>query len=377
MKINQQVIAADTKYGIEVPPGLVTFDIHNDSPFNMAINLGSDSGLDDAEYYMSPHSILYGISSENSGPGYSVGGSRGATQIFVYTQTPLGGSIAPGSAPAQSLTVMGYPVGRAPQSTVSLNRIANLGNPGGVQVSQTVANQIVDTSNATGEMTIRAAVAGDAQDSVQIFNNGNANFGNPTRQGVVQMALGEVLRFILHSGGTASMDLYGDSASSELRLTGVGQKTFRLFSNQTPNADIVFDYSNGYINASTPGIQVTGTVGTATLYMSHTGTQKIVVLVENGYRNGGATAQTITLPVPFSTSFRWWTGDTNPMTFVKAGASVNVGVVTALAAAGGSVTVQTGVNKYSFGDGFSAIDTISFNSGEASAHTGITVLIGN
>jgi len=118
------------------------------------------------------------------------------------------------------------------------------------------------------------------------------------------------------------------------------------------------------------------TAGTATLYQPLNGTLKLVMAYLNGFRNGGGSAQTLAIPTPFTTSFRWWTGDSNPLTFVGSTTSRTANIVTALAAGGGTVTSQTTVNSHSFGGVNAAVDTISFNSGEASAHTGLILMVG-
>jgi hypothetical protein len=118
------------------------------------------------------------------------------------------------------------------------------------------------------------------------------------------------------------------------------------------------------------------TAGTATLYQPFNGTLKLVLVYLNGFRNGGGTAQTLAIPVPFTTSFRFWTGDTNPLTFTGSSVSRTANIITALAAGGGTITSQTTVNSHSMGHVNAATDTVSFNSGEASTHTGLIVLLG-
>jgi hypothetical protein len=118
------------------------------------------------------------------------------------------------------------------------------------------------------------------------------------------------------------------------------------------------------------------TAGTATLYQPLNGTLKLALVYLNGFRNGGGAAQTIAVPTSFTTAFRWWVGDTNPLTFVGSTVSRTANIITALAAGGGTVTSQTTVNKYSFGDVNAAVDTVSFNSGEATTHTGLIVMVG-
>jgi hypothetical protein len=118
------------------------------------------------------------------------------------------------------------------------------------------------------------------------------------------------------------------------------------------------------------------TAGTATLYQPLNGVLKLVMCYLSGFRNGGGSAQTIAIPTPFVTSFRWWVGDINPLTFVGSSSNRTSDIVTALASGGGTVTSQTTVNKYSHGGVNAAVDTISFNASEASAHTGLILMIG-
>ena len=376
MIITQQVIQPDTKYIVTIPGGLVSLDIHNDSPYNMAFNLGDDSGLGNAEYYMSPHSIMYGINTTSAAPGYSVGGSRSDGQLFVYTQTPLGGAIASNSAPASSLTVAGYPAGRAPQNTVSLNRLANLGNAGGVQVSQTVANQIVDHSNTAGELTYSAAVVNEG-DSVQIFNDGNANFGNLTRQGTVKMALGEILAFILHnSPGAKQASILGDSASGELRITNQPSGvTLRLTGGTN---DVVLDAVNGALNLQTAPVTVSGSVsGTASLYQILTGTVKITVVECINYKS--AAAQTLALPVAYTQGGSHWVADElqgGQVEALAAGVAQTFSVRTALptSSGGGSQIPLTVLRGWSDGACRTAFDTVRVTSTTNAATCVITIV---
>lgn len=122
---------------------------------------------------------------------------------------------------------------------------------------------------------------------------------------------------------------------------------------------------------------VSGTSGTASVYQPLRGVLKLVIITETNYRNGGGSAQTVSLPAPFTIGFRWWTGDTNTMNFVGSGTTRNVGLITSLGTSGGSRNVQTDVPSYSMGDCFnSSVDTISFNGGAGSAHNGISILLG-
>jgi hypothetical protein len=118
------------------------------------------------------------------------------------------------------------------------------------------------------------------------------------------------------------------------------------------------------------------TAGTATLYQPLNGTLKLVLIYENGFRNGSGAAQTLSLPTAFTTSLRFWTSDSNPLTFVGSSTNRTANIVTAIAAGGGTVTSQTTVNGYSMGGVNAGVDTVSFNASESSTHTGLIVLLG-
>lgn len=118
------------------------------------------------------------------------------------------------------------------------------------------------------------------------------------------------------------------------------------------------------------------TAGTATLYQPLNGVLKVVLCYLAGFQNNSGAAQTIAIPTPFLTSFRWWTGDINPLTFVGSSTNRTADIVTALAAAGGSIGSQTTVNSHSFGNVNAGVDTISFNASEANPHTGLILMVG-
>jgi hypothetical protein len=113
------------------------------------------------------------------------------------------------------------------------------------------------------------------------------------------------------------------------------------------------------------------TSGTATLYQFMRGTYKACLVILSGFRNGSAPAQTIAVPVSFTTFFTFYGGGIPPVQFLLSGTPQSIGVVTTLASTGGSIAVVTTLNQYSFGDNGSGCDTLSFTGSQPSAKSAI------
>lgn len=170
MIIYQSVVAGDTKYIVPITnTSLVVFDIHNDSPYNVSVSFGQDTGFIGADYYLSPHNLLLGIDVKKQSK-FSVGGSRYTGYIYIYTQTPIGGASVTANAPAQAITIIGYQSGQSPVSTVSLSRMQNVGNS--IPLSNSVTN-IQNDGNAANTPVVEATVTGSSGSNVLIDNSGN------------------------------------------------------------------------------------------------------------------------------------------------------------------------------------------------------------
>src|SRR5579885_553302 len=115
------------------------------------------------------------------------------------------------------------------------------------------------------------------------------------------------------------------------------------------------------------------TSGVALLYQFFSGVHKVIYIYLNGFRNGGASAQNITFPQAFTSALKITTADTNTFSLLTSGTAQNIAILTALGAGGGTTVSQTTMGSYSLGWCNHAIDTISFQSGAASAHTGLIV----
>ena len=204
----QQAVTADSKYDFANPSAFTLFDIHNDTPFNMGVSFGQDTGIQNADYYTSPHSVLYGIPAPGAQK-YSVGGSRFTGMIFLYTQTPIGGGsvLTTSSAPASSITVIGYPAGSQPQGTTSLNRQQTVGNNvntvGGSATSVQNDNNPLTPSNVFVEST----PTGASGSTVSIATDGTV-----TIKGDVANVLTTLLQLIPGAASGASSVKLADSA---------------------------------------------------------------------------------------------------------------------------------------------------------------------
>lgn len=185
MIIFQQVVAADTKYNFANQPNLTLFDVHNDSPLNMGVSFGRDTGIQQADYYTSPHSILYGIGPVGSAQ-RAIGGVKWNGTIYIYTQTPMGGGTTNlSSAPASQITVIGYATGYNPSGTTSLARMTNTGNP--VSTVGGTSSAIQNDANAAGTSIVEATVAGDGTSAVSWTNDAQFKNGDAAHPGTVSL----------------------------------------------------------------------------------------------------------------------------------------------------------------------------------------------
>lgn len=136
---------------------------------------------------------------------------------------------------------------------------------------------------------------------------------------------------------------------------------------------------NGAIQTNPTAVTVTGTTsGTAVLYQFLIGTVKAAILFDNGYRNSTTTEQTISLPTPFTSKCLVFTGNIQTLTPYSSGtAQTNtVRVLSTIAAAGGSSTLQNNISAYSIGYFTSNFDAIGLGKSQGGTFTDITLLIG-
>jgi len=223
MIVAQQIVAVNTRYSIDPPSALTIFDFHNNSPFNLGVSFGVDTGMANAQYFASPQSVLYGISAIEATK-YSVGGSRFGGNIFLYTQAPPGGSTIYANAPSNCVTVIGYVQGQQPQNVSSLGGLVNLGNSLPLSTSST---GFQNDGNPAGTLIGEATVSGDANGSaVQLQNTGILILGNRTYGG--QLTAHQI--FCLNSGvqnlmiavedGDGNLHLYNVNGATKITNSG-------------------------------------------------------------------------------------------------------------------------------------------------------------
>lgn len=225
----QQVIAADQHYVFSNDQSSVMFDFHNDSPYNMGVAFGADPGsILGCHIYTSPQSIIYGLPVPSGK--YSVGGSRFSGQIYIYTQTPIGGSTDFTASPAKSITVIGYPAGAAPGGTTSLSRMSNLGNS--VPLSSS-ATSITNDGNTLGTTIVESTPAGKPQ-AVLLDNSGNLTLGDTTNNAGILTVHGAIFTstldafgvLTLHNGSTSIA--FTPTSGNALNVTINGAQVFQI-----------------------------------------------------------------------------------------------------------------------------------------------------
>lgn len=303
--IFQEVVSADQTYSFSNDVSNVLFDIHNDSPYNMGVSFGRDVGsILGCDTYTSPQSILYGLPAP--GGVYSVGGSRFNGKIYLYTQTPLGGESDFSSSPAQSITVIGYPVGSAPGGSTSLNRVTNVGNS--VPLSSS-ATSIANDANAPATSIVEATVAGDAGSAVSISNDAQISLGTVLHNafikvlGALAFANSSLLQWLDNTGVLRTVL----SLSNTNRVIIGGAAQFVEIRNQSNGVIFQFDLANNIINFPQGGFTLAGpsnlailTTSLANTYVDGNSSVNLQVgstTVLNAVANGINCLQRINLPL--------------------------------------------------------------------------------
>lgn len=118
-----------------------------------------------------------------------------------------------------------------------------------------------------------------------------------------------------------------------------------------------------------PATTISGsTSGTASLYQMPWNTLKVAMCICTNFRNGGASNQSITLPIPFSTHvlFLWTSGMAN-CSLLLSGSVKTVQLNSGLGAPSGTVTPVTAVGQNALGHCDTGFDTLQFNSGQSTA----------
>jgi hypothetical protein len=125
-------------------------------------------------------------------------------------------------------------------------------------------------------------------------------------------------------------------------------------------------------------VQISGsTSGTANLYQVFQGTFKYLIVEFTNFRNGGGSAQTLTLPLAFAAGGLFQALDIPASVSLKSsGTAITLETITTLAASGngGTATSNTTLWARSFGGFNSGFDTISIGGGASQATPSSTFL---
>lgn len=171
MIVDQSIITGETYYDVNPEKSLVTFDVQNDSPYNVGVSLTGEVGFMNCEYHCPAEGLIAGMTPQ--GLQFAIGGETFGGTIWVYTQVPLGGTI-PTNPPASQITIMGYPQGGAPSSTSSMSRLTNTGNAVSTNVSG--ASLLQNDGNPVSTPIIETTVSGQSTSNITATNDGALNW---------------------------------------------------------------------------------------------------------------------------------------------------------------------------------------------------------
>jgi len=121
-----------------------------------------------------------------------------------------------------------------------------------------------------------------------------------------------------------------------------------------------------------------GSAGTATLYEVLQGTIKIVYVIYNNFKTGGA-SQNLVLPTAFTYGFYLRNSQTPTLSFLLTAAAQSCNIVTGLpasASASGGVSSGTSIGGYNYGESRHGCDTIQYAASGSINTNGMTIMEG-
>lgn len=123
------------------------------------------------------------------------------------------------------------------------------------------------------------------------------------------------------------------------------------------------------------------TSGTAKLYQVMQGLYKKCLIRLNNFRNGGGSAQTLTLPTPFTDFADFRSYQMAQYQVKNGGSALTLFYMSSIGASGFGATSATTINAslnvlFVTDAGAQPFDTISFNSGAAGSNTGFLIIEG-
>lgn len=407
MRIGQQTVAGGQKYTFQSPDNsFIIFDAHNDSPYNMGLSFGRDTGIGGCDYYTSPHGVLFGISPIDVSK-RSVAGARWTGGIiYVYTEVPVGGggSTNLASAPASSVTIVGYAQGYQPQGQVALNRMQTTANTvatTGNMASTSVQNDNNPASTEWAEATQSGGPASNVLGTVDgnfqlnqwdgttkknLFHTiPNAGAGNSSMDllaaGLLSRMLGQFIfpnnsaQLSFDSGGNAR-SLFQVDSNNNIQWFGIQGKDVYQMLDHTGTLKVGFDLVNGLIDPVGTKQTINGsTSGTMDIYEIFSGPIKLVVSLCTNFQDAGA-AQFVTLKTAFaSAAFIVNTGG-SPIVPRTGGVATGMREITWGTTGGGSQNTVTSIASDAAGFTTGGFTQYGDLGGDASAHGGLSFAIG-
>ena len=273
-----------------------------------------------------------------------------------------------------------------------LTRNTNIGNT--VTTTGGTASSIVNDNSALGTQFIESTPTGTGTSTVSIKNDGTV-----TINGDVAAVIKTLLQLIPTAANGASSVILGDAGrvveilgpsqfdgnlnnktGQNLTLVANGAEAIALLANGATQATLDTNGLNipSSINPNMTGTTINGgTSGTAICYQVMQGTIKMAFIILSNFKTA-ASNQTIAFPVAFTATQEIRSNDTEAFKLLSSSNPVTVRQMTAFGAAGvaGSTSATSTLNGFGFCWNGSAIDTIQFNSGWASAHSGTIIIIG-
>ncbi len=165
----------------------------------------------------------------------------------------------------------------------------------------------------------------------------------------------------------AGNEVLGDAAhGGSLTIQGPGGLLQMLSTLGTPDVEV--KAGNTIVTGATSG--------TATLYEVLRGSGlRVVTIYFNNFENNSGAAQLHALLSSFNSAVLVWASNVPNLQLTLGGFAQTLQVLTSLAVGGGTTTGATTLKSHSLAE-VGPIDSVSYSASDASAHTGILVLIG-
>lgn len=389
------------KYQINMPDGGLYqyFDFFNDSPYQVAVVFGQDTGASSTDIIMLPNTIeeMVPPPANNS---LSINGLWARGALFVYVSLPAGGNVSASQAPAQELTILGHSQGFRYGKLTTLSRFQGVSNPSLNTNGGNVASSIVNDGQIPTSPVIEASPLGDTQSTVKLDNLGNMVLGDAMHPG--SLSVGNGTFAVDGSGNTDVNDIDVAGALKVLNTTGMYRVLAAL--NQFTNNNTLFmnidngrldvndengNFMGGWTDAGsfsiadvldifqTPASIPGTTAGTVFVYTPIVGNGLIVTVIHvTNYNNTTAPQQVFNLPLYHSAVF-YVGAITNPTTSGCFFRLNGTGVVTNAAKMGSANVNGVGrVQCFSIGEVMASFNQVVFDGTLTGTSSGTIIIIG-